>query len=678
MTRYMSLSVAHVKRTVSGFTSWYLILCALVLFLRCLAMIYDRMLHGRLRAWWDVWLAGIAKDMIFLMTLGAWAFLGHLLISLFSEKLAQRLGIISAIVICLVHIALTQYFLTTLTMLGADLWYYSTHDIWQTVAATNIRALALIGMLAVIVLVIWSLVKLPGRIHPAPVVGISIIVLSGLSEIFNLARRSQNWRSESSEYGNSLSNNTSYFFYRQSLDYFFPSLAELNVYADSNILTERDEDNSSVDYFNYTDEKHYPFLHPDETKDVLSPFLRRNGSKPNIVVVVLEGVGRAYANKGAYLGSFTPFMDSLSKHSLYWENFLSSAGRTFAVLPSLLASAPFGKTGFTEMGDRMPPHLSLLSLLKHNGYSTAFYYGGDSRFDNMADFLHRNAVDHIYDLQSFPEGYSKLPANRLGLCWGYSDKELYRFYFSTLKNDDTPYCRVLLTVTSHEPFLVPQQQKYLTRFEERMNELHFDKASKEIARDFKLKYASILFVDDALREFFQAYAQRPDYYNTIFLVTGDHRMPEIPMNDKLDRYRVPFLIYSPLLQRSATFSSVSSHFDVAPSILRLLQTQYQLRVPTLASWVGSGLDTGYTFGNRKAYPFMQSKRFMIDFMQGDHMIIGNDLFRIDEQMRLVPVVDRYKQGQLQRRFERFKQKNRQMAAGAKLLPDSIYQHYFPR
>jgi uncharacterized sulfatase len=641
-------------------------------------MIYDRMLHGRLRAWWDVWLAGIAKDMIFLMTLGAWAFLGHLLVSVFSEKLARRLGIITAIIICLVHIVLTQYFLSTLTMLGSDLWYYSTHDIWQSVSTANIRTLAVLGLVAVIALVIWSLVKLPGRIHPAPALGISIIVLSGLSEGLDLAHHSQTWRNESSEYGNSLSNNTSYFFFRQSFDYFFPSRAEIESLADNKMFKDYDAADLSIDQFNYTDEEHYPFLHRDETKDVLSPFLRKNGSKPNIVIVLLEGLGRAYSNDGAYLGSFTPFMDSLSKQSLYWENFLSSAGRTFAVLPSVLASTPFGKTGFAELAGRMPPHLSLLSLLKHNGYKTAFYYGGDSQFDNMADFLRRNTVDHIYDIQTFPEGYSKLPANQLGLCWGYGDKELYRYYFSTLQNDDTPYCRVLLTVTSHEPFLVPQQQQYLDRFEQRMDELHYDKTRKEAARDFELKYASILFVDDALREFFQTYAQRPDYHNTIFIVTGDHRMPEIPMNDKLDRYRVPFLIYSPLLERAAKFSCVSSHLDITPSILRLLQTQYQLDIPSLASWVGSGLDTTRAFGSRKAYPFMQSKHFMIDFMQGEYMIIGNDLFRIDSQMRLSPVFDQFKLGQLQRRFERFKKKNRQMIAGAKLLPDSIYQAYYPR
>lgn len=640
-------------------------------------MIYDRMLHGRLRAWWDVWLTGIAKDMIFLMTFGAWAFIGYLLLSLYSEKLARSIGIISAIIVCLVHIVLMQYFLTTLTMLGADLWYYSLRDIWQTVSATDIKAMAFIGLVAFIVLVIWSLVKLPRKIQPGPAVGIGLVVLSGLTEAFDLADRSQTWRNESSEYGNSLSNNTSYFFYRQSIDYFFPSQGDMNIYADSNMLNDNGDSNTAIDHFNYTDERHYPFLHPEETRDVLSPFLRVNNSKPNVVIVILEGIGRAYANDGAYLGSFTPFMDSLARHSLYWENFLSTAGRTFAVLPSVLASAPFGLTGFTELGDRMPPHLSLLSLLKYNGYKTAFYYGGDSRFDNMADFLQRNAVDHIYDIQSFPEEYSKLPANKLGLCWGYGDKELYRYYFSTL-GADTPYCRVLLTVTSHEPFLVPQQEKYLAQFEQRMNYLGYDDVRKEAARDFKLKYASVLFVDDALREFFRSYAQRPDFRNTIFIITGDHRMPEIPMNDKLDRYRVPFLIYSPLLLRPTRFSAISSHFDITPSVLRMLQTQYQLQLPSLVAWVGNGLDTARSFGNRHAYPFMQSKRFMIDFIQGEHMMVGNDLFRVDEKMQLIPVADRYKLGQLQRRFEQFKKKNRHMVAGAKLLPDSIYRKYFPR
>jgi phosphoglycerol transferase MdoB-like AlkP superfamily enzyme len=50
-----------------------------------------------------------------------------------------------------------------------------------------------------------------------------------------------------------------------------------------------------------------------------------------------------------------------------------------------------------------------------------------------------------------------------------------------------------------------------------------------------------------LRGFFDAYSKRSDFNNTIFLITGDHRMPEIPMSDKIDRYHVPLIVYSPML-----------------------------------------------------------------------------------------------------------------------------------
>src|SRR5205085_4463090 len=117
-------------------------------------------------------------------------------------------------------------------------------------------------------------------------------------------------------------------------------------------------------------EKNYPFLHTiDTSSDVLSPLFNKQQAPPNLVFIVVEGLGRAFSNKDAYLGSFTPFLDSLSDKSLYWSNFLSAGGRTFAMLPSVFGSLPYGKNGFTELGDHMPKHVSLFSVLKQNGYS---------------------------------------------------------------------------------------------------------------------------------------------------------------------------------------------------------------------------------------------------------------------------------------------------------------------
>ena len=86
----------------------------------------------------------------------------------------------------------------------------------------------------------------------------------------------------------------------------------------------------------------YPFLHQETTPDVLGNFFNLGDTPPNIVLIIVESLGRAYSGQGAYLGSFTPFLDSLMQKSLYWENCLSTSGRTFQVLPATLASLPFG------------------------------------------------------------------------------------------------------------------------------------------------------------------------------------------------------------------------------------------------------------------------------------------------------------------------------------------------
>jgi uncharacterized sulfatase len=429
--------------------------------------------------------------------------------------------------------------------------------------------------------------------------------------------------------------------------------------------------------FVYTDEEKYPFLHADSTADVLSPFFNKSDKAPNIVIILVEGLGRAFTNEGAYLGNFTPFIDSLSKQSLYWKNFLSEGGRTFAVLPSVLGSLPFAKNGFCELGDKMPDHLSLLSLAKHNGYHTAFFYGGDSKFDNMSTFLKKSAIDAINDEPTFPMGYTKLPAKG-DFSWGYGDKELFRRYFEVEKDNETqPQLNVLLTVSTHSPFMVNDQKVYDQKFEDRMQQLNFSNDKKQAYQDYRGQYASILFTDDALRTFFKEYKKRSDYNNTIFIITGDHRMPEIPMSTKIDRYHVPLIIYSPLLKRTASIASVSTHFDITPSLLSFLHDNYNFQKPTLAAWMGSGLDTGRAFENTHPYPLMQTKNDVVDFIMDNFHLNGDNVFSISGNMDETPIEDNDKRRQLLGEFTQFKNRNEKFIKGSPLLPDSIYTKYFP-
>jgi uncharacterized sulfatase len=481
------------------------------------------------------------------------------------------------------------------------------------------------------------------------------------------------------EFSNNLVINKSQLFLSASFQHFFPSSNESDIYAENYMggFQKANTDHTLAE-MKYVDEKNFPFLHvTDSSADVLSPYFNKSYRAPNIVIILVEGLGRAFTNSGAYLGNFTPNVDSLTSKSLYWENFLSEGGRTFAALPSILSSLTFAKNGFNELGESMPKHFSLMNLLQQNGYRTSFYYGGDARFDNMSLFLSKNAVNSIMDETSFPASTIKMPQTN-GFTWGYGDQELFQHYLKTNTDSTKPSLSLILTVSTHNPFKINEQEKYLQRFEARMTELKFSESMKTQYRFYSYQYASILYTDEKIGDFIRAYQSRPDFKNTVFLITGDHRMPEIPMSSKIDRYHVPLIIYSPLLNRTAKFSSVSTHFDITPSLLAWLKHSYQLQLPDTVSWMGNGLDTSRSFRNRHAYPMMQTKTDIIDFVQGEWLINANVLYRINNKMELTLEDNQSKANELKAGFERYKSKNDQFLSNLKLLPDSLLARYLPK
>ncbi|MDB5122497.1 MAG: phosphoglycerol transferase [Mucilaginibacter sp.] len=662
-------------RAAASFSALAIIWLAVILVLTLFELIYNGVVHqfppnfaGTI--FWS-WL----NDVVFWLKWLVYFFVIYALLYLISRKAAAITFSILIVVMALLQLGLALYFTTSLVPLGADLYSYSVGDIKQTVGSSGgISIFNILIFILLLVSVFAALYVLPKRIRlnryaafAIPLLSLLVILTGLLSKSFVPDLRS--------DFANNLVLNKPDYFWAASQKHFFSGKDETDIYADSYISDYGSSDNKTIAGLKYTDPEHYPFLHADSVPDVLSPFFKASSTQPNVVIILVEGLGRAFTNSGAYLGNFTPFIDSLSGKSLYWKNFLSEGGRTFAVLPSLLGSLPFAKNGFEELGQGMPEHLSLLSLLKYNGYHTSFYYGGDSQFDNMATFLHKNGIDELNDEKSFPAGYAKLPAQN-GFTWGYNDGELFRHFLATRSDKPAaPQLNVVLTVATHDPFIINDQQKYLLRFEQRMTQLGFDDNKKSEHRNYKLQYASILYLDDMLRGFFNNYSKRSDYSNTIFLITGDHRMPEIPMSDKIDRYHVPLIIYSPMLKKPAQFASVSTHFDISPSLLAYLHHNFKTKGPSLVSWLGQGLDTTRSFQNIHAYPLMQTKTDLVDFVMGEYHLNGENLFKLNPELGEDPIQDEAKLNQLKNAFDQFRKKNTMIMSGNHIIPDTIYHRY---
>lgn len=668
-----------ITQSFRNYINHALVLLLLLLVARGYELVYELVKHGTPDLFGKVVLIGFVKDLVFFLQLGALFYPVFALCYLLHKKLAKIVFIVVSVVLLLIQLLLSEYFITTLVPLGADLWGYSIADIRQTVGASGgVKPGMILLLLAMLSLLSTAFIYLPPKmkLRGLPLFGFFIAFILVLTT--NGSKEITKW-APGKEHSNNIALNKSEYFFTASLEHFFPKPAGEDIYSDY-YSTDFATGAADAKQFSYTyiTPKNYPFLHSvDSSRDVLSPYFAKMERSPNIVILLVEGLGRAFSNKGAYLGNFTPFIDSLSGHSLYWENMLSEGGRTFAVLPSVLSSMTFGKNGFSEMGEEMPPHLSLVNLLKHNGYKTSFYYGGDSHFDNMDLYLKKNSIDELNDEKNFPQGYTKMPLQN-GFSWGYGDKELFRRFLSTPVDTSHPYLSVILTVSTHSPFEINEQERYLARLETRMNELGMSEKQKTEYRRYNKQYASILYTDDAIREFINQYKKRPDFANTVFLITGDHRMPEIPMSTKIDRYHVPMIMYSPGLVRTAKFSSISTHFDITPSLLAWLKQSYRIAVPDTVAWIGAGLDTTRRFRNVHAYPIMQTKTELIDFVMGDRLLNGNDLYSISPDMDLELDTDETRKNQLRAAFNRYKTKNELFLQTRKVVPDSLLQKYTHR
>ncbi len=648
-----------------------LVLLLLLFVARGIELGIDYFEHGRPQQFNKIILYGLAKDVAFATLIALWGYIPFTILFLIGKKTAHISFIVFGTFITLIQVALSQYFVTSLVLLGADLWSYSWADIQQTVGASGgLNSLTIVSLLAVAILFVFALSKLPRFLLPNDGVLVFFILIIITAGIRDLSKVTNNML-PGNEYSNNLSLNKSYFFYKASYNQFFPTTIEDDIYRENYPADHLLVEDVSIDRVNF------PFLHKsDSSKNVLAPFFKQKGSvQPNIVIVLVEGLGRAFSNENAYLGSFTPFLDSLSSKSLYWENFLSTTGRTFGVLPSLLGSLPFGTNGFNELGDKMPEHVSLISLLKRNGYKTSFYYGGDASFDKMSMFLKKSGIDRVNDEKTFPRnGYQKLPVSASGFSWGYDDASLFKY---SLLDTDTlsPSLKIILTVSTHSPFLINNEATYINLFEKRMGDLKFSDMQKKEYRNYSKQYASILYADHAIQQFINAYRQRPDFANTVFLITGDHRMPEIPMSTKIDRYHVPFLIYSPLLSKTQKFSSVSSHFDIVPTLTAWLKYSHGLNIPSINAWIGTGIDTAKKFRNIHSIPLKQTKSDLNDYIRGTYMLNGDALFKISANMNLDPDNTPETKFVLTSSLNGFKKKNQDFVTSSRLLPDSLIKKY---
>lgn len=537
--------------------------------------------------------------------LAIWILPMYILLRLASKKISVIVTGFAFATLVLMELSFTIYYYQTGTLVGAEL---ILRPINETVAAvfSVVPIVYVLLILTVLfgVFILFSLYLEKKNIYTSIIILSIILQFTG---IFLRENTKQTGYNPMIKNGNKYIINKSVYCLENCYDFLHKESFEFkrqnyNIEIDANLLSMFRNENPAWEVKDslFTLERCFP-----EDKNVLGPYFRSTHTKPNVVVIIVESLGNEWSEESDDGVCLTPFLDSLSKISLYWKNCLSTTSRSYGALPAIIGSLPYGRKGF-QFGN-MPDHQSLISILKKNAYQTNVFYGGDLTFDCVSEFL---IAQHTDFMAPFYVHYKKSKEKtHLGNWWGYFDHIMFDESMKVLQQQHKqPQFNLFITITNHEKLKLsnPSQQTFYIRQTEQII-ARLPKEKRKEYEQHKARFAAMVYTDDCIRKFINAYAERPDFEQTIFVITGDHASG-LNMKNVLAYHHVPLIIWSPLLIAPQTFKAVVSHNDIAPSLLTLLKNNYHIETPNYIHWLSDGLDTVSYFRIQTRMPFLNYTR----------------------------------------------------------------------
>lgn len=518
----------------------------------------------------------------------------------FKEKASRLIINILHIILSVVSVALIIYFCSAKMPLDKVFVYYSGKELLHIIGASETTYIWAYLCLALIPLAYLILTKIIKRVPDT--LAIVVLVLFVASCFISTPVEEH------------YSNRNEFFIKKNKIEYFFDSFENnISVSGIQDLIEEEKIMYEIYPDYDFVDFK-YPLLYKDNAQDVLSPYFELGTKLPNIVVFIVEGLARENSGHNSKFVSATPYLDSLSDHALCWDNCYSTSPRTCHVLPSLLGSLPYGKSGFMSYVNNVPEFQSLPKILKDNGYRFAYFYGGWLGFDETESFLRNNGVDCVLN----PELYK---THKRRNTWGLLDDALIDEAMKTMKTADQPRLDVFMTLTTHDPWDYPNAETYQNEY------ISFDTTVKK-HNPYINKTAAYLYADDCIKKVIEEYSKRDGFENTIFVFTGDHNYDE---SDYMGRYKVPLVIWSPMLKKTAVFKPVVTHRDFTPSILAMLKKHYGIVTPNEVTWLSRGLDTVREFRANAVAPHITYSRNICGMFCGNHLVQDKNVYRLEYQ-----------------------------------------------
>lgn len=264
----------------------------------------------------------------------------------------------------------------------------------------------------------------------------------------------------------------------------------------------------------------------------------------NIIIIIGESFSATLTGViGQDERSYSPYFDSLCKEGVLFTNCFSNGPRTQHGIVSVMSGFPSIIGSSLIRRREANAFFTIADAVRQEGYETYFIHGGSLDYDDMRDYVRQGNFQHIYGVEDFDTW-------RLKNDWGVCDEDLFDFAFEKIKEAKQPHLTVILTMSNHLPYDIPEE---------------FAKSHPEVAGYQDLK-ASYYYADYAWGVFMDSLKTLPEYENTLVLRTADHGEVYSQADRPFRMFHIPALLLNGS-RCDTVFDAVCSQMDFVPTLL---------------------------------------------------------------------------------------------------------------
>ena len=284
--------------------------------------------------------------------------------------------------------------------------------------------------------------------------------------------------------------------------------------------------------------------------------------KKNVVVLIVESFGREYIgalnktlDNSSYKG-YTPYVDSLIAKSITFSRSFCNGRKSIDGMPSILSSIPMFIEPFFLTPASMNHVSGIATLLKDEGYQTAFFHGAQRGSMGFQAFSRATGFQEYYGREDYDADERFGGDKDFDGMWAIWDEPFLQYYATKMSEMKEPFMTAVFTASSHHPYVVPEQYKDI------------------YPEEGIIIHKCIRYTDMAIGKFFEKVSHEPWFNNTIFVLTSDHTnlSDHTYYQTDLGGFCSPIIIYEPgnPERQPEIQDKIAQQIDILPTVMGML------------------------------------------------------------------------------------------------------------